>query len=195
MNQDEILKLFKENEALLEGHFILSSGLHSNRYLQSALLLQHPEVAEKCAQAIAEHFKEKVDVVVSPAIGGLVIGQEVGRAKKCRAIFSEKNEEGKPVLRRGFKINPGEKVLVVEDVITTGLSTGEVLSLVEKEKGSIVGVGSLVNRSGSKGNEKLLRFQVPVFSLLVLDVQSWDKSECPLCKQGTPAIKPGSRKI
>src|SRR5262245_24235246 len=122
VKESDLFNLFKEKKALLEGHFILSSGLHRNRYMQSALLLQYPDIAEKLGQELADLFPEQPDVVVSPAMGGLIIGQEVGRAKKCRAIFTEKNEEGKPVLRRGFSVEPGEKVLVIEDVITTGLS-------------------------------------------------------------------------
>lgn len=195
MKETELLNLFKDKKALLEGHFILSSGLHSNRYMQSALLLQYPDIAEILGQEIAKLFPEPVDVVVSPAMGGLIIGQEVGRAKKCRAIFTEKNEEGKPVLRRGFTVAPGEKVLVVEDVITTGLSTGEVLSLLDSAGVKIIGASSVVNRSGTQENPYLIRWKLPVRSLLNLDVQSWDKSVCPLCKDGLPAVKPGSRKI
>ena len=195
MNENQLLELFKGKGALLEGHFVLSSGLHSDRYFQSALLLQYPEVAEQLGKAISDLFPEAVDLVVSPALGGLIIGQEVGRAKGVRAIFTEKNEEGKPVLRRLFEIKKGEKVLVVEDVITTGLSTGEVMELVDAMGGTLVGAGSLVNRMASKGNQKLLRWDVPIRSLLKLQVQSWDKSGCSLCKEGHPAVKPGSRKI
>jgi len=193
LNQTQLLDLFKSKGALLDGHFILSSGLHSNRYMQSALLLQYPDIAENLGRSLAQVFPGPVDVVVSPALGGLIIGQEVARAKKCRAIFSEKNDQGKPVLRRGFEISAGEKVIVIEDVITTGLSTSEVLNLVEQAGGTLVGVGSIVNRSG-KQNEKLLRWKAPVHSLLTLEVQSWDPASCPLCKEGLPAVKPGSRK-
>jgi orotate phosphoribosyltransferase len=194
MTDEQYLALFKEKGALLEGHFVLSSGLHSNRYLQSALLLQYPEIAEKLGKAIAEKFPMAIDAVVNPAMGGLIIGHEVARAKKTRAVFSEKDNEGKPVFRRGFSLLKGEKILVIEDVITTGLSTSEVIGLVEKAGALLVGVGSIVNRAG-KGNEKLLRWRVPVHSLLTLEVQSWETSVCPLCKEGIPAIKPGSRKI
>ncbi len=189
----ELLELFKEKHALLEGHFILSSGLHSDRYMQSALLLQHPKVAEDMGKRIAEKFSGKVDTVVSPAIGGLVIGQEVARAKGTRAIFSEKDDQGKPVLRRGFELSKGEKVLVVEDVITTGLSTNEVISLVEKSGAELVGVGSVVNRSGGE-NATLAKWGKPVHSLLNLKVESWKPEDCALCKKGVPAVKPGSRK-
>jgi orotate phosphoribosyltransferase len=188
-----VFDLFKERGALLEGHFILSSGLHSDRYMQSAVLLQDPVVAEKLGQSLAEKFPGDVDAVLSPAIGGLIIGHEVARAKGCRAIFSEKDDAGKPVLRRSFEIQPGEKILVIEDVITTGLSTGEVAGLVTQAKGNIVGVGSIVNRSGKKPGT-LFNFSAPVHSLLELDVKTWPPADCALCKQGSPAVKPGSRK-
>jgi orotate phosphoribosyltransferase len=188
-----IFDFFIEKGALLEGHFILSSGLHSDRYLQSALLLSYPPVAEQLGQAIAEKFKESVDAVLSPAIGGIVIGQEVARAKGCRAIFSEKDDAGKPVLRRSFEMKPGEKILVVEDVITTGLSTNEVVNLVTAAKATLAGVGSIVNRSGKKGSE-LFSHGAPVHSLLELDVKTWKPDNCELCKKGIPAVKPGSRK-
>ena len=190
--QQNLIDLFKEKHALLEGHFVLSSGLHSDRYFQSALLLQDPETAEHLGKSIAEKFPP-VDVVVSPAMGGLIIGHEVARAKKVRAIFVEKDDTGKPVLRRNFHIDPKEKVLVIEDVITTGLSTGEVLKLVKEWDGEIVGVGSVVNRSQTQ-NTKLAAWKVPVHALLNLEVKTWKAEECPLCKEGTSAIKPGSRK-
>jgi orotate phosphoribosyltransferase len=189
----ELLELFKSKNALLEGHFILSSGLHSDRYLQSALLLQYPKIAEDMGKMIAEKFPGPVDTVISPAIGGLIIGQEVARAKGTRAIFSEKDDQGKPVLRRGFELSPKEKVLVVEDVITTGLSTGEVIALVEKAGAYLVGVGSVVNRSGGE-NKNLAKWGKPVVSLLNLNVESWKPEACALCKKGIPAVKPGSRK-
>jgi orotate phosphoribosyltransferase len=193
MNDTDLLELFKTKRALLDGHFVLSSGLHSDRYLQSALLLQHPDVAEKLGKALAEKFPGKIDTVVSPAIGGLVIGQEVARAKRCRAIFSEKDDQGKPILRRGFELEPGEKVLIVEDVITTGLSTLEVVTLVQKAGAELIGIGSIVNRS-EKPNEKLLQIGKPVHALLNLKVESWGADNCALCKKGIPAVKPGSRK-
>ncbi len=188
------LFLFKEKEALLEGHFILSSGLHSDRYLQTALLLQHPTIAEHLGKELASQFDDRVDVVVSPAIGGLIIGHEVARAKGCRAIFAEKDDKGKPALRRGFVLTPNDQVLVVEDVITTGLSTAEVVKLVQENHGQLVGIGSVVNRSVGN-NQHLEQFKKPVSSLLTLAVESWQPAECRLCKQGIPAVKPGSRKI
>jgi orotate phosphoribosyltransferase len=189
----DVLKLFKERGALLEGHFILSSGRHSDRYLQSALLLKDPAVAEMMGRAIAERFTGKVSAVLSPAIGGLIIGHEVARAKKVDALFSEKDDAGKPVLRRGFELHPGMAVLVIEDVITTGLSTAEVISLITTAGATLAGVGSIVNRSGKLAQD-LFQTKQPVESLLNLEVKTWLPTECDLCKQGTPAVKPGSRK-
>lgn len=193
------LDLFLKKGALLQGHFLLSSGLHSDKYLQSALILQDPAVAEELGKKLVALFPGiKADTVVSPAIGGLIIGHEAARASQARAIFSEKDDSGKPVLRRGFTLNKGEKVLVVEDVITTGLSTGEVVELVLKSGAELLGIGSIVNRTGFSDPAKagkLAGYNRPVHSLLNLDVKSWAAADCPLCKQGTPAIKPGSRKI
>jgi orotate phosphoribosyltransferase len=188
-----IFDLFTEKGALLEGHFVLSSGLHSDRYLQTALLLQHPDVAAQIGATLAETFKTEIEAVLSPAIGGIVIGQETARAIGCRAMFTEKDDAGKTVLRRGFEIKPGEKILVVEDVITTGLSSNEVINLVKAAGGKLVGIGSVVNRSGKKGTE-VFAHSVPVHSLLEVNAKTWDPKECPLCKQGIPAVKPGSRK-
>jgi orotate phosphoribosyltransferase len=193
LEESQLLDLFRTRKALLEGHFVLSSGLHSDKYLQSALLLQDTVVAEELGKALAERFPGRVETVISPAIGGLIIGQEVARAKRARAIFSEKDENGKPVLRRGFELSPDETVLVIEDVITTGLSTSEVISLVDNSRAEYLGVGSIVNRSESIP-EKLSAWKKPVHSLLTIKVESWKPEECPLCKQGVPAVKPGSRK-
>ncbi len=187
----DLLTLFKNNSALLEGHFVLSSGLHSDKYMQTALLLQHHEIAEELGKTLAVLFGD-VDTVLSPAIGGLIIGQEVARAKKVRAIFSEKDDQGKPVLRRGFVLSPGEKVLVIEDVITTGLSTNEVISLVNAAQAELVGIGSVVNRSLEK-NATLAKWGKPLHSLLNIKVESWSPETCALCKKGIPVVKPGSR--
>jgi orotate phosphoribosyltransferase len=162
--------------------------------MQSALLLQYPEIAEDLGKRIANQFTVSVDTVVSPAVGGLIIGHEVARAKGCRAIFSEKDDKGKPVLRRGFQLSSKEKVLVVEDVITTGLSTNEVIGFVTTSGAELIGIGSVVNRSGGE-NTTLAKWGKPVVSLLNLKVESWAANECQLCKKGIPVIKPGSRKI
>jgi len=186
--------MFVEKGAILSGHFVLSSGLHSDIYLQSAILLQHPAIAEDLGKRLAELFPGRVTAVLSPAIGGLIIGHEVARAKGARAIFSEKDESGKPVLRRGFSLDQDDKVLVIEDVITTGLSTNEVVSLVGPLGAELVGIGSLVNRGGSP-DEKLSKWKKPAHSLLPIDVNSWTAGECTLCLEGKiPAVKPGSRK-
>ncbi len=191
---NDLLPLFRERQALLDGHFILSSGLHSDRYLQCAMLLQDPKVAEDLGKRLAALFPERITAVLSPAIGGLIIGHEVARAKGARAIFSEKDDAGKPVLRRGFTIDQDDRVLVIEDVITTGLSTNEVVSLVGPMGGELVGIGSIVNRGGTPA-EKLSKWKKPVHSLLSIDVKSWTTGECELCRQGKlPAVKPGSRK-
>lgn len=191
MEQNEIRELFQKNKALLHGHFLLSSGKHSDTYFQSALILQYADKAAKLAQAIAKKIKDsgiKVDVVISPAIGGIIIGHEVGRALGVRSVFTER-VEGHVMLRRGFFIEKGERVLLVEDVITTGLSSKEVISSLSHYNAQLVGVASLVDRSGGK-----VDFGVPVFPLLRLDIKSYEASECPMCKEGGQAIKPGSRK-
>jgi orotate phosphoribosyltransferase len=191
MQQGELKTLFKENNALLNGHFKLSSGLHSDTYFQSALILQHPKKAEFLAQELAEKLKEnniEVDVVVSPAMGGVIIGHEMGRALGVRAIFTER-VDGKVLLRRGFSLKENEKVLVVEDVITTGLSTREVIESIKPSGCKVVAVVSLVDRSAGK-----IDFGVPKISLLSLEVKSYKEEDCPTCKEGSVAIKPGSRK-
>lgn len=193
LEENQLLNLFRSRKALLEGHFILSSGLHSNRYLQSALLLQDTQIAEELGRALADKFPGHIETIVSPALGGVIIGHEVARAKRARAIFVEKNEQGRPVLRRGFNLSEGETVLVVEDVITTGLSTSEVITLLEGVGAELVGIASIVNRS-SEPNKKLASYGKPLYSLLNLTVESWEPSNCELCKKGVPAVKPGSRK-
>jgi orotate phosphoribosyltransferase len=190
MNDKDVRATFEKHKALLSGHFLLSSGLHSDTYFQSALVMQYPAVAGELAQELGARIRKVVpaiDVVVSPALGGIVIGQEVGRAIGTRAIFCER-VEGKLTLRRGFSIAPHEKCLVVEDVITTGLSTREVVEVVTALGGDVVAVASLVDRSGGK-----VDFGVPRFSLLSLEVKSYKPEECPLCRQGIPVVKPGSR--
>ena len=189
----DILEQFQKFNALLEGHFLLSSGRHSNRYLQAAVVLQHPAMADAIGARMAALFPGRIDVVVSPAIGGIVIGQAVGRAKGCRAIFAEKDDKGNPLLRRGFGIQPGENILVVEDVITTGLSTGEVADMAMKMGGDIVGIAAIVSRS-EKGLQNLRKYNKPVKTLVNVEISTWESENCPLCKDGVPVVKPGSRK-
>lgn len=191
MRQGELKGLFEKNGALLSGHFKLSSGLHSDTYFQAALILQYPREAARLAGELAKRIEEnniKVDVVVSPALGGVIIGHEMGRALDVRAIFTER-VDGKVSLRRGFSIDKGEKVLVVEDVITTGLSTKEVIDSLKPAGVEVAAVVSLVDRSAGK-----VDFGVPRFSLLSLEVKSYKEDECSMCKTGSEAIKPGSRK-
>lgn len=188
MKDTEILKIYKDTGALLKGHFKLSSGLHSEDYLQCALVLQYPEYAEKLCSQLAGYFKDdKPTCVVAPALGGIVVSYEVARALGVRSLFTER-KDGKMVLRRGFKLTKGDRVLVVEDVITTGLSTKEVLKSVESTGAAIVGVGSIIDRSG-----KNIDFGVKSNSLLKLDLPVFPPEECSLCKQGVDITKPGSR--
>ena len=183
-----LLSILQQTGALLEGHFQLTSGLHSPRYLQCARVLQYPEHAEWAGRELGAHFaKDGVNAVVAPAIGGIIVAHEVARALGVRALFTER-ESGVMTLRRGFQIAPGEKILVVEDVVTTGGSTRETIEAVTRAGGAVVGAGSLVDRSGGG-----VDVGAPRVALLTLDVPAYDPSDCPLCKQGTSAIKPGSR--
>lgn len=188
MTEKEILDIFREHSALLEGHFVLSSGLHSDRYIQCALVLQHPRVAEKlCAELAAKLRDQGATTVAAPALGGVLVAHEVARALGVRALFTER-QNGVMTLRRGFSIEPGEPTLVVEDVITTGLSTRETIKCVEEAGGKVVGAGSLIDRSGGSAD-----LGHPKASLVTLSVQNYKPEECPLCKSGIPTIKPGSR--
>ena len=189
MEQDQqLLRLFQQTGALLEGHFQLTSGLHSPRYLQCALVLQYPHQAERIGQALAAFFKgEGIDVVVAPAVGGIIVAHEVARALDVRALFTER-ESGSMTLRRGFSLNKNERVLVVEDVVTTGGSTRETIDVVRSAGADVLGAGSIVDRSGGEVDLAVKRH-----SLLVLDVPVYDPANCPLCKHGGVATKPGSR--
>jgi orotate phosphoribosyltransferase len=188
MTEEDVLKVFREYSALLEGHFVLSSGLHSDRYIQCALVLQQPRVAEQLCVALAPSLVELgAKTVVGPALGGVIVAHEVARALGVRALFTER-QDGKMTLRRGFRLDEGEPVVVVEDVITTGKSTRETIECIEDAGGKVVGVGALVDRSGGKAD-----FSVPKAALVTLDVKTYDPDNCPLCKEGTPAVKPGSR--
>ncbi len=188
LTQEKILTLFKETEALLEGHFILTSGLHSAAYFQCAKVFQYPWHAETLCREIAAHFKrEKIDVVVSPAVGGIVVGQEIARLLGVRSIFMER-ADGKMTLRRGFQISAGENALVAEDVTTTGGSVREVIDVLRAQDCRIQAVTAIVDRSGGKAE-----FDVPYFSLLKMEVTNFDPQNCPLCKSGSKAVKPGSR--
>jgi orotate phosphoribosyltransferase len=189
LTKEEVLTLFKETGALLEGHFLLTSGLHSPQYFQCARVLQYPQHAQKLCWEIACNFmSEKVNMVIGPALGGIVVAQETARLLSCRGIFAER-EDGKMALRRGFEIKPNEKVLVVEDVVTTGGSIKEVIQLIRDSGANLVGVGFLVDRSQNR-----VQFDVPKFSIIEMNVVTYQPDECPLCKQGVQLVKPGSRK-
>ncbi|HNW58086.1 MAG TPA: orotate phosphoribosyltransferase [bacterium] len=190
MTNDEALTIFKESGALLEGHFRLTSGLHSPNYFQCAKVLQYPQHAETFCRLIAERFRgEGIEVVLSPAIGGIVVGQEVARLLGCRAIFAER-EENRMTLRRGFEINRGEKCLAVEDVVTTGGSVQEVIALAREAGAEVKGAAFIVDRSAGRA-----QFDVPFFAALRMEVVTHPPEVCPLCTQGIPVVKPGSRKV
>jgi len=193
MTREELLTLFRRSGALLGGHFRLSSGLHSPGYLQCALVLQHPQHAEALGRAIADRTRElRVTAVLSPALGGVVIGQEVGRALGVRAIFAER-QDGALTLRRGFTL-VDDRVLVVEDVLTTGGSTRETMHLANRWGAQVVGAASIVDRSGpSTSSRRAGDLGVPFFSLLDIALPTYEPDTCPLCLQGLPIVKPGSK--
>ena len=188
MTESEVLDLFRQSGALLEGHFRLSSGLHSDRYLQSALVLQHPDFAEQLGRALAARLEHlQPTVVLSPAMGGIIIGQEVGRALQVRAMFAERTE-GAMALRRGFTLARSDRVVVIEDVITTGGSTRETIDVARAAGAQVVGAASIIDRSG--GQQSL---DVPYHALATLSVPTYQPESCPLCAAGQPVVKPGSR--
>ena len=190
MNRSEIIDVFKDTGALLDGHFILTSGRHSSSYFQCARVLQHPQYLTHFAEMIAEHFnKEKIDAVISPAIGGVVLGTEVGRILNIRTIFAER-KDGDMCIRRGFKIEPGENILIVEDVITTGGSVREVMDQVINHKGTISGVGVMVDRSNGS-----IALHPNQFSIIAMEAKSYGPNEVPESLSAIPVQKPGSRKI
>ncbi len=188
MEKKEILELFRKTGALFKGHFILSSGLHSDRYLQCARVLQYPRYAEKLCAQLAHYFKKnKPTCIIAPAVGGIIVSYETARALSIRSIFTER-KDGLMVMRRGFELAPTERVLVVEDVITTGISTNEVIGVVKSKGAAVIGVGCIVDRSGKK-----IDFGVKFKSLINLDLPVSPPEQCLLCKEGLEAIKPGSR--
>ena len=189
MEQSEALDLYRRTGAYLEGHFRLSSGLHSPGYMQSALVLQHPADAAALGSGIAARVKGfGATVVLSPALGGLIIGHEVARALGVRAIFAERAGGVTLTLRRGFTLSSADRVLVVEDVFTTGKSTRETMELAREAGADVVGAAAIVDRSGGA-----IDFGVPSFALVSLSVPAYDAESCPLCAQGVPVVKPGSR--
>jgi orotate phosphoribosyltransferase len=190
---ESVLELFRSTGAYLEGHFRLTSGLHSAEYLQCALVLQHPAAAERLGRLLAAELRTlapgKIDLVASPALGGLIIGHEVARALGTRFLFTERDAAtGKMTLRRGFTVAPGETAVVVEDVITTGGSTADVIDVLRAAGGRVVAAGSIVDRSGGRAD-----VGVPRVALATLQVAAHHMEECPLCARGIPLAKPGSR--
>lgn len=195
LTEREVLEIFQKSGALLSGHFRLSSGLHSGKYLQCALVLQYPDLAEKLCNQLASRLElrgSKIDAVISPAIGGIIVGQEVAKVLGCRAIFYER-EEGKMKLRRGFEIRKEERVVVVEDVITTGGSVKEIVEIVQGMGGKVEGIGVIVDRSKPSLSDELVTLNLPLNSLLRIDIETYSPEECPICKKGIPLQKPGSR--
>ncbi|MBQ3226902.1 MAG: orotate phosphoribosyltransferase [Clostridia bacterium] len=190
MTKERVLEVLKEAGVLQEGHFLLTSGRHSDKYMQCAKIFQHTKYSEELCAALAEKFQDKgVELVIGPAIGAIQMSYEVSRHLGVKNIFAER-ENGEMTLRRGFTIEPGQKVLVVEDVVTTGGSVREVIDIVRKNGGEVVGLGVIVDRTGGK-----IDFGVPLESVISMEVISYEADECPLCKEGLPLVKPGSRAL
>lgn len=190
LTKEDILNIYKKHNALLEGHFLLSSGLHSDRFLQSALVMQYPVIAEQVVMELAlKMYDVPFTTVVSPAVGGIRFGYEFARQLKKRALFTERVNEVMS-FKRGFALEKGEKVVIAEDVVTTGKSTKECMDAVTAAGGHVVAITCLVDRSNGQA-----KFDVPFYPLVQVDVSVFDPADCPLCKKGLPAIKPGSRNI
>lgn len=192
ISNERVIEILKEAGVLLEGHFRLTSGRHSNKYLQCAKIFRNTKYSEELCAALAEQFaNEGVDVVIGPAMGAVQMAYEVSRHLKCENFFAEREADGKMALRRGFEVKPGMKVLLVEDVVTTGGSVKEVLELVKAAGADAVGIGSIVDRTGGK-----IDFGVPFKAVISVEVESWEPENCPLCKEGKlELVKPGSRKV
>ncbi len=190
MTNNEIIEMLKEAEVLLEGHFLLTSGRHSDKYMQCAKIFQDSKYSVPlCGELVEKYKNDNIEVVIGPAIGAIQMAYEVGKQLGVKNIFAER-ENGKMTLRRGFTIEKGQRVLVVEDVVTTGGSVREVIELVEQCGGVVAGVGSIVDRTGGK-----IDFGVPYKSAFSMDITSYEADECPICKTGAPLVKPGSRNV
>ncbi|MCD8175302.1 MAG: orotate phosphoribosyltransferase [Phascolarctobacterium sp.] len=186
LEEKDAMKMLEKTQAVLHGHFLLTSGLHSPMYVEKFNVLQHPKYTEKLCQEIARRYADaNVEIVVGPVTGGILLSHEIGKALGTRAIFTER-ENGKMTLKRGFHIEPGMRVLVVEDIVTTGGSVIEVMDVVKEQGGELVGVGLLVDRSGGK-----VDFGIRTEALLHLDVETFSPEDCPLCKEGKPFTKRG----
>lgn len=189
MKKEEVVEMFKKTGVLQEGHFKLSSGLHSDKYLQCAQVLQHPVHAQKLAQGLAEKLADvEIDVVVGPAMGGITLSYAVGLALEKKTIFTER-VDGEMTLRRGFRLEPGDKVLVIDDVLTTGTSVEEVIEVIEDNNAQLAAVGVLVDRSDD------VDFGVPTESMLKVDVEAYEPEKCPMCEAGKKFNQPGSRHL
>lgn len=191
LKRERVIEILEESKVLLQGHFLLTSGRHSSQYMQCAQILQYPEYTEEIAEGLAKEFQhDKIEIVIGPAMGGIIIAYELARQLKAKNLFAER-ENGKMTLRRGFTIPKGARVLVAEDVITTGGSVREVIDIVNEQGGEVVGVAVLVDRSNGK-----IGFGTKLRAALTTEVISYDAEDCPLCKEGKlPPIKPGSRKL
>ena len=190
MTNNEFIEMLKEAEVLLEGHFLLTSGRHSDKYMQCAKIFQNSKYSVPlCGELVEKYKNDNIEVVIGPAIGAIQMAYEVGKQLGVKNIFAER-ENGKMTLRRGFTIEKGQRVLVVEDVVTTGGSVREVIELVEQCGGVVAGVGSIVDRTGGK-----IDFGVPYKSAFSMDITSYEADECPICKTGAPLVKPGSRNV
>ncbi len=190
LSREKIIEIFEETGVLQEGHFVLSSGLHADKYLQCAQVLQYPEYADQLAESIAELWSEQeIDVVIGPAMGGIILSYAVGQALGVRAIFAER-KEGEMKLRRNFTVSPQEKILLVEDVVTTGGSVREVIDILEEQNASLAGISSLVDRSGGE-----VEFSYPFKPLLELEVISYEPGKCELCEKNIDFNKPGSKQV
>lgn len=192
ISNERVIEILKEAGVLLEGHFRLTSGRHSNKYLQCAKIFRNTKYSEELCAALAEQFADEgVEVVIGPAMGAVQMAYEVSRHLKCENFFAEREADGKMALRRGFEVKPSMKVLLVEDVVTTGGSVKEVLELVKAAGADVVGIGSIVDRTGGK-----IDFGVPFKAVISVEVESWEPENCPLCKEGKlELVKPGSRKV
>jgi orotate phosphoribosyltransferase len=189
MKREDVQKIFEQAGAVRKGHFELSSGLHSSTYIQCALVLQYPNHAETLGRALSELFANlQVACVVAPAMGGITIGYEVARALAVRSLWVERDRSGQMALRRGWELKPGERVLVIEDVWTTGGSTRETIGVVEQEEGLVVAAGALIDRTGGG-----VEWNVPARALLEMEVPSYEPDDCPLCRAGGATTRPGSR--
>ena len=191
ITEDRVIEILKEAGVLLEGHFRLTSGRHSNKYLQCAKIFRNTKYSEELCSALAESFKnDNIELVIGPALGAVQMAYEVSRSIGCENFFAER-ENGVMTLRRGFAVKPNQRVLIVEDVVTTGGSVREVIDLVKQQGGNVVGVGSIVDRTGGK-----IDFGVPFKAVISMNVESWEPDECPLCNEGKiDLVKPGSRKV